>query len=190
MPVPIQILGIENIQIIDLETLHTKKIENTPTIGVETIQMIETLDIKIIDHAIILTTDQTIIDQNATTIKIDHAIIHRIKIQVVTIDIETTLSHHIGITHVIKNHNKTIGVEHLNIKGKQIRYKQRKKFNQTPGIDNNGSTELQLIHINCESLDIESDTENTISINMIHVENDYKPILYEQPMYSHIYQKT
>ena len=28
----------------------------------------------------------------------------------------------------------------------------------------------------------------TISINMIHVENDYEPIIYEQPIYSHIYQ--
>ena len=47
---------------------------------------------------------------------------------------------------------------------------------------------MQLHHINCESTDSESDTESTISINMIHVENDYKPIVYEQPIYSHIYQ--
>ena len=39
-----------------------------------------------------------------------------------------------------------------------------------PGIDNNESTELQLSHINCESTDSESDTDNAISINMIHVE--------------------
>ena len=47
---------------------------------------------------------------------------------------------------------------------------------------------MQLNHINCESTDSESDTENTISINMINIENDYEPILYEQPIYSHIYQ--
>ena len=57
-----------------------------------------------------------------------------------------------------------------------------------PGIDNNESTELQLNHINCESTDSESDTENTISINMIHIENDYEPIIYEQPIFSHIDQ--
>ena len=48
----------------------------------------------------------------------DHAIVHRIEIQVLTIDKETTLSHHIGITHVIKIHNRFIGVVHLNIKDK------------------------------------------------------------------------
>ena len=32
----------------------------------------------------------------------------------------------------------------------------------SPGIDDNESTELQLNHINCESTDSESDTENTI----------------------------
>ena len=108
MPVPIQILGIEFIQIIDIKILHTKEIE--------IIQTIETLDIKIIDHANILTTDQTITDQNITTTKIDHAISHRTEIQVITIDKETTLSHHIGITHVIKIHKKIKGVVHLNIK--------------------------------------------------------------------------
>ena len=80
--------------------------------------MIKILDIKILDQAIILRTDQTIIDQNITKIKIDHAIIHRTEIQVITIVKETNLSHHIGITHVIKIHNKTIGVVHLNMKGK------------------------------------------------------------------------
>ena len=106
MSVPIQILEKKIIQIIDPETLHTIEIEICPTIGITTIQMIEIIDV--IDHVIILTTDQTITDQNITTIKIDHAIIHRTEIQVVTIDKETTLSHHIGITHVIKI---------LNIKG-------------------------------------------------------------------------
>ena len=49
------------------------------------------------------------------------------------------------------------------------------------------STELQLNHINCESTDSESDTDNAISIKMIHVENDNEPIIYEQPIHSHIY---
>ena len=47
---------------------------------------------------------------------------------------------------------------------------------------------MQLNHINCESTDSENDTENTISINIINVENDYEPFKSEQPMYSHIYQ--
>ena len=118
MPVAFQILGIEIIQIVDLETLHTIEIEMIPMKGIETIQMIEILDIKIIDHLIILSTDQTITDQNLTTIKIDHAIIHGTEIQVRTIDKETSLSHHIRLTHVIKIHKKFIGVVHLNFKGK------------------------------------------------------------------------
>ena len=43
-------------------------------------------------------------------------------------------------------------------------------------------------HFNCESTDSESDTENTVWINMINVEIDYEPIKYELPIYSHIYQ--
>ena len=104
---------IENIQTIDLETLHTIAIEIIPAIGIETAQTIETLDIKIIDHATILTTDQ-----NITIIEIDHATTHRIEIKVITKDTETALSHHIGKTHLIKNHNKIIGLVHLNIKDK------------------------------------------------------------------------
>ena len=57
-----------------------------------------------------------------------------------------------------------------------------------PGIDNTESTELQLNHINCESTDSESDTNNTISVKMITVENDYEPIIYEQLFSSHIYE--
>ena len=52
------------------------------------------------------------------------------------------------------------------------------QLNQTPGIDNTESTELQINHINCESTDSESETDNAISINMIHVENDYEPVIY------------
>ena len=57
-----------------------------------------------------------------------------------------------------------------------------------PGIDDTGSNELQLNHINCESSDTESDTDNTISVNLITVENDYELIIYEQPFTSHIYE--
>ena len=57
-----------------------------------------------------------------------------------------------------------------------------------PGIDNTEKYELQLNHINCESTDTENDTDNIISVNMITVENDYEPIIYEQPFSSHIYK--
>ena len=57
-----------------------------------------------------------------------------------------------------------------------------------PGIDNTENNELQLNHINCESTDTESDTDNTISVNTIKVKNDYEPIIYEQPFSSHIYE--
>ena len=53
--------------------------------------MIEIKDIKTIDHVIILTTDQTIKGQVITTIKIDHAIIHKTENKIITIDKETTL---------------------------------------------------------------------------------------------------
>ena len=56
------------------------------------------------------------------------------------------------------------------------------------GIDNTENKELQLNHINCESTDTESDTDNTISVNMITVYNDYEPIIYEQPISSHIHE--
>ena len=57
-----------------------------------------------------------------------------------------------------------------------------------PGIDNIEKTELQLNHINCESTDSESDTENTILVNMIKVENDYETVTYEQLFRSHDYE--
>ena len=49
-------------------------------------------------------------------------------------------------------------------------------------------TELQLNHINCESTDSETDTENTISVNMIEVGNDYETITYEQLFHSRVYE--
>ena len=110
---PIQTLEIGTIQTKDQETLHTTDTENILTIEIETIQTIGNLDIKIIDHAIILTTYQ-----NKTIIKLDHATVHTIEIQVITTDKGTTLNHHIGITQVIIIHNKIIGVIHLNIKDK------------------------------------------------------------------------
>ena len=116
---------------IDLETLHITEIEISLTLETETIQMIGIRNTKIIDHVIILT-DQTIKDQAITTIKTNHAIIQKTEIQIITIDKETTLNHHIEITHVIQILSKNIEVIHQNIKDKSIKYKQLKKSNQTP----------------------------------------------------------
>ena len=55
---------------IDLETLRIIEKENIPTMRIEIIQMIKIINIKIEDHAIILTTDQTIKDQNLITINV------------------------------------------------------------------------------------------------------------------------
>ena len=55
-------------------------------------------------------------------------------------------------------------------------------------IDNTKSTELKINHINCESTDSESDTENTISVNMRKVKNDCETVTYDQPFHSHVYE--
>ena len=95
---------------IDQETIDIIEIEIIPTIGIETtIQMNETKDIKKIHHVNILTTDQIIKNQVITTIKINHAIIHKIETQTIKIEKETNLNQYIGITHVIQILNKTYG---------------------------------------------------------------------------------
>ena len=70
----------------------------------------------------------------------------------------------------------------------QIHNNQVQTTSDPPGIDDAENHEIQLNHIHCESSDTESDTENTISVNMITVENDYEPVIYEQPFTSHIYE--
>ena len=55
-------------------------------------------------------------------------------------------------------------------------------------IDNTENIELQVNHINCESTDSESDTDNNILVDMISVENDYESITYEEPFSSNIYE--
>ena len=54
-----------------------------------------------------------------------------------------------------------------------------------PAIDNTQNSELQLNHIICESTDDESETENTLSINMLQVESEY-----ETPVESNYYQNN
>ena len=184
-PVPIQTQGIDTIPMIDHETHHTIEIENIHTIGIEVFQTIEIRTIQTIDQGITHIIDQIFRDQ-IITIKTDHEIIHKIETQVTIIDTEIIPSHHIGKITVIPILNIDIEVTHQNIKDTLIKYKQMKKQLQTPQVLM--TQELQLNHINCESSDTESDTLYTISVNMITVEKDYEPIIYEQPFISHIYE--
>ena len=85
---------------IDQEIHRTIDTEIFPTIEIEAIQIIEIND-KIIDHEITQITDQIAKDLIITIIKIHHEIVHKIGIQTITIDRETTLNHLIEIIHVI-----------------------------------------------------------------------------------------
>ena len=114
--IPIHTLGIDSIQRIDQEIPRTIGIGIIPTIGIEATQIIEIKDIKTIDHEIIPTTDQIIKDLITTTIKLDHAINHKLEIRTKTIDKETTLNHPIGIKQVIQILKTNIEVTHQNIK--------------------------------------------------------------------------
>ena len=121
-----------------------------------------------------------------------------------TIDIEIIPKVGIEATQIIEIKNiKRIDHEIIQTTDQIIEYrsktpKHQRQINQVktieetnsdpPGIDVTESTELQLNYINCESTDSESDTENTISVNMIVIENDYKTLKYEQPFHSHVYE--
>ena len=98
IPVPIHILGIDTIQMIDQKNHHTIDIEIIPTIETKPTRITEINDITI-DHEIIQVTDQITKDLIITIIKTDHEIIHKIGIQTITIDKETTLNHLVEITH-------------------------------------------------------------------------------------------
>ena len=102
---------------IDQETHHTIDTEIIPTIETEVIQIIEINKI-IINHEVTQTIDQITKDQIITIIKTDHEIIHKIGIQTITIDKETTLNQFIGITHVFPILKTNLELIHQNIKDK------------------------------------------------------------------------
>ena len=68
---------------------------------------------------------------------------------------------------------------------RQINKKQSTEKTQSDpsGIDHTGNSKLQLNHIHCESTNDENETENTLSKNMLHIENEY-----ETPIDSNYYQ--
>ena len=162
-----------------METIQTIGIEVTPTIEIRTIQTTDQEITHIIDQ---------IIKGQMITIIIDHKIFHKTEIQATTIDTEIIPSHSIGIITVTPILDIDTEVTHQNIKDTSTKCKQMKKQLQSPSYFNTENKELQLNHINCESTDTESDIDNTISVNMITVKNDYEPIIYEQPFSSHIYE--
>ena len=173
----------DTIQTINHEIHHIIEIETIPIIEIEVIQTIEINIIKTTDQEITHITDQTAI------IKIDREIIHKIVTQVIIIVIEIIPNHHTGIIITIIILIIATEVVHLNIKDKSIKYSLTKETtSDPPGIDDTVTDTLQLNQINCASSDSESDTENTLSINMIKVENDYESVIYEQPFSSHIYE--
>ena len=179
---------INTIQTINHETHHVIEIETIQIIEIEVIRTTEIRITRTIDQEITHITDQTITDQTII-IKTDHKTIHKIDIQVIIIDIEIILNHHIEII-TIHNNSKH---RHRSSTPKHQRHINQVQSNEEttsdpPGFDDTGNNELQLNQINCGSSDTESDTENTLSINMIAVENDYEPIIYEQPFSSHIYE--
>ena len=150
-PVPIHTLEIDTIQMTDQEILRTIKTEIIPTIRIEATRKIEFKDIKKIDHDIIYTKHPIIKDLITTTIKIDHAIIHKIEIRTITIDKETNQSPHRKNTRYPDSQNK-----YRNNTPKHQRHinqvQTTEEVDSDPsGIDNRESTELQLNHINCES---------------------------------------
>ena len=174
---------------IDPETLHIKVIEIIPTIEIETIQMIETKVIK--------TIDLWDFSNNRSSYQRSHINNYQNRSRY------NSQNRSSNYKNKQRNYSQSPHRNNTRYPDSQQKYrsntpKHERQFNQVqtteetqsalPGIDNTKSTDLQLNHINCESRDSESDTESAISINMIHVENDYEPIIYQQPKHSHIYE--
>ena len=165
------------IEIVHIQTLGTNIFQTTvlyfPHITeTETIQTLGIGNTQIINHETFKTKDQTLI-----IITIDRMAIPRTENLITQIDKKKILSRQIGIRYNTKIHNKTIEVAHLNIKDKSTKYNQLKKPNQTLPVLLQRIQNFQLYHINCEFTDDESETENTLSINMVQIENEYETLI-------------
>ena len=132
-PIPNQTQEINTIQTINHETHHIIEIETIQIIEIEVIRTTEIRITRTIDQEITHITDQTITDQTII-IKTDHETIHKIDIQVIIIDIEIILNHHIEITTIIIILNIATEVVHPNIQDILIKYNQMKKQHQTPQV--------------------------------------------------------
>ena len=127
-PIPNQNQEINTTQSINHETHHITETETIQIIETEVIRTIEIKITQIINPEIIHITDQT------TIIKTDHNTIHKIEIQVIIIDIEIILNHHIEIVTIIIILNIATEVVHPNIKDILIKNNQMKKQHQTPQV--------------------------------------------------------
>ena len=187
--VSIHTLGIGTSDMMGQEILRTRDIVIIPTIEKEATQLIKINEIITKDHEITQTTDQITKDLTTAIIKIDHGINSKIGTQTITIDKKNySQSPHRNNTRYPDSQNK-LG-RNTPTHQRQINQVQttRETNSDPPGIYNTESTEIQLNHINCESTDIESDTENTILVNMIEVEKAYENVTYEQLFHSHVYE--
>ena len=178
---------IITIQTINHEIHHTIGIETTPIIGIEVIQTTETRITRTINQGIIHIIDRTITDQTIIT-KIDREIIHKIDTSY-----NNRYRNYSQSPHRNNNNYNNSNNRHRSSTPKHQRHINQVQSNpettsDPPGIDDTVTDTLQLNQINCGSSDSESDAENTLSINMIKVENDYEPVIYEQPFSSHIYE--
>ena len=187
IPVPIQILGVDTIQTIDQVIHRTIEIETTQITEIEVIQTTETNVTKTIDQETIPTADLIYQGNN-------NNYYNRSRNNSQNRNPNYNNQRHYSQSPY-RNNNRYPDSQHKNRSNTPKHQRQINQVQATeettsdpPGIDNTESTELQLNHIYCESTDSESDTNNTISVNMITVENDYEPIVYEQPFSSHIYE--
>ena len=158
---------ITTIQTTNHEIHHTIGIETTPIIEIEVIQTTETRITRTIDQGITHIIDRTITDQTIIT-KTDREIIHKIDTQVIIIVIEN----YSQSPHRNNNHYNNSNNRHRSSTPKHQRHINQVQSNpettsDPPGIDDTVTDTLQLNQINCTSSDSESDTENTLSINMI-----------------------
>ena len=148
-PVPNQTQGIDSIPIINHETHHTTEIETIQIIEIEVIQTTEIRIPRTIDQGIIHIKDQTITDQTII-IKTDHEIFHRTETQVRN-------------NNRYRNYSQSPHRNNSRYPDSKHRYrsstpKHQRHINQVrtneeitsdpPGIDDTGSNELQLNHIN------------------------------------------
>ena len=94
-------------------------------------------------------------------------------------------SPHINITQYQNSQQNYRSSTHIH--QRQINQVQSNEETQSDphGFDNPENTELQLNHINCESTDDESETENTFPINMLQIESEH-----ETPIESNFYQNN
>ena len=189
IPVPIQVLRIDTIQTIDHEIHHTIETETIPTVGIEDIQIIEINVTKTIDQETIHTTNLIINELITTTIIIDHEIIHKIGIQIITINKEIIPNLLIGIN------NRYSDSQH---KYRSNTPKHQRPINQVHTTEETTSDPLvsmiqKVLNYNYITLIVNQQTVKVIQIIppqliIITVENYYEPIIYEQPFKSNLYE--